>query len=136
MAYGIDNLTNGNIGDVNCTINGGLIKSPYRAVRQFLNSDSKENNLTVNGGVLEAPNKSIFFHDPSAKANKGKLTVAAEAELKGDVYLFVTAGSTEWPVEVSIASAALVGESTVLSANTPAGYSVVENNGVWTVVAE
>ena len=136
MAYGIDVLTNGNIGDAHCTINGGHIKSTYRAIRQFLNSNSKMNTLVVNGGVIEGANKSVWMQDPSAKSNIGKLVVEAGAQLKGDVYLYVTAGSTEWPVEVSIASAALVGESTVLTGNVPAQYEVVEENGVWTVIEQ
>ncbi|MBR5215250.1 MAG: T9SS type A sorting domain-containing protein [Bacteroidales bacterium] len=134
MAYGIDALTNGNIGNVNTTINGGTIKSTYRAVRQFLNSDSKENNLTVNGGTLEGDNKSIFFHDPSAKANNGTVTVSANAVLKGDVYLYVTAGSTEWPVEVSIANAAFDEESTVVTGNVPETYTVDQVDAIWTVL--
>lgn len=134
MAYGIDNLTNGKGTYAETVINGGTIKSTYRAVRQFLNGIEAQNILTVNGGVIEGANKSIWMQDPSANANTGKLTVAAEAELKGDVYLFVCAGSTEWPVEVSIAEAALVGESTILTGNVPAGYTVVLENGVYTVV--
>ena len=134
MAYGIDALTNGGIGDVNTTINGGTIKSTYRAVRQFLNSDSKENNLTVNGGTLEGVNKSIFFHDPSTKANNGNITVSANAKLYGDVYLFVTAGSTVWPVEVSIANAAFDVESTVVTGNVPETYTVDQVNAIWTVL--
>ena len=133
MAYGIDNLTNGGIGDVYCTINGGTVKSTYRAVRQFLNSDSKKNELIINGGVIEGANKSIFFHDPSTKANNGKLIVADNAQLNGNVYLFVTEGSSEWPVTVSIAKAALQGESTVDSKNVPYNYSVVEGEDTWTV---
>ena len=134
MAYGIDALTNGNIGDVNTTINGGTIKSTYRAVRQFLNSDSKENNLTVNDGTLVGANKSIFFHDPSTKANNGNITVSADAKLYGDVYLFVTAGSTVWPVEVSIANAAFDVESTVVTGNVPETYTVDQVNAIWTVL--
>ena len=133
MAYAVDNLTNGNLGDVNCTIDGGTIKSTYRAVRQFLNSDSKENNLVINGGTIEGANKSIFFHDPSTKANNGTLYVAADAALTGDVYLFVTENSTEWPVEVEIAKAALKGESTVTFKNVPATYYVTEYPTVWVV---
>ncbi|MBO5956361.1 MAG: T9SS type A sorting domain-containing protein, partial [Bacteroidales bacterium] len=134
MAYGIDALTNGGIGDVNTTIIGGTIKSTYRAVRQFLNSDSKENNLTVNGGTLEGANKSIFFHDPSTKANNGTVTVSANAVLKGDVYLYVTAGSTEWPVEVSIANAAFQNGSTVITGNVPESYAVDQVDAIWTVL--
>lgn len=133
MAYAIDNLTNGGIGDVYCTINGGTVKSTYRAVRQFLNSDSKKNELIINGGFIEGANKSIFFQDSSTKANNGKLIVADKAQLNGNVYLFVTEGSSEWPVEVSIAKAALQGESTVDSENVPYNYSVVEGDDAWTV---
>ena len=135
MAYGIDNLTNGKGTYAVTTIEDATIKSPYRAVRQFLNGVEATNELYVKSGAeLIGANKSIFFHDPSAKANTGKLVVEAGAELNGDVYLFVTEGSTEWPVEVSIAEAALVGESEVLSANVPAGYAVINDNGTWKVV--
>ena len=135
MAYGIDNLTNGKGTYAVTTIENTTVKSTYRAVRQFLNGVEATNELYVKAGaVLEAPNKSIFFHDPSAKANTGKLVVEEGAELKGDVYLFVTAGSTEWPVEVSIASSALVGDSEVVSGNVPEGYAVKLVNGTWTVV--
>ena len=133
MAYGIDNLTNGNIGDVNATINGGTIKSTYRAIRQFLNSDSKENNLTINGGFIEGGNNGIFFHDPSTKANKGELIIAEAASVNG-VYLFVTEGSTEWPVNVSIAASA-IGEKEVSWKNVPIGYSVAENEGIYSVMS-
>ena len=135
MAYGIDNLTNGKGTYAETIINGGTIKSTYRAIRQFLNGVEAQNILTVNGGKIEGDNKSIWMQDPSKNANTGELFVAADAQLKGDVYLFVTAGSTEWPVEVSIANAALQGESTVTSGNVPAGYSVIEENGVWKVVS-
>ena len=134
MAYGIDNLTNGKGTYAVTVIDGATVKSPYRAVRQFLNGPEATNELYVNAGsVLEGANKSIFFHDPSTGANTGKLVVDAEAQLKGDVYLFVTAGSTEWPVDVTIAKTALVGESEVIPGNVPEGYSVIEKDGVYTV---
>lgn len=135
MAYGIDNLTNGKGTSAVTTIEGATVKSPYRAVRQFLNGTEATNELYVKAGsVLEGANKSIFFHDPSKNANTGKLVVEAGAQLKGDVYLYVTEGSTEWPVEVSIAESALVGESTVVSGNVPAGYLVMNKDGKWVVV--
>ena len=133
MAYGIDILTNGKGTSSVATINGGHIKSTYRAVRQFLNGIEATNSLTVNGGVIEGANKSIWMQDPSKNANTGSLVVKAEAQLVGDVYLFVTAGSTEWPVSVNIAKAALVGESTVLSGNVPTGYYVVETEDCFAV---
>ena len=53
--------------------------------------------------------------------------------MKGDVYLYVTAGSTEWPVEVEIAKAAL-GESSVTAANVPAdAAALVEYDDFWQV---
>ena len=134
MAYGIDILTNGTIGDVKATINGATIKSTYRAVRQFLNSNSKKNELIIKAGsVIEgaANNYGVFFHDPSTKANNGTLIIEQGAQVQG-VYLFVTAGSTEWPVVFSIAETSITGEKGVVSANVPAGLAVGNENGVWT----
>ena len=135
MAYGIDNLTNGKGTSAITNINeGAVVKSTYRAVRQFLNGIEATNELYVNAGaVVEGANKSIWMQDPSAKANTGKLVVAEGATLNGDVYLYVTTGSTEWPVEVSIAVSAVNGE--VLTGNVPAQYAVVEKDGVWTIEA-
>ena len=132
MAYGVDNLTNGKGTYAETVINGGTIKSTYRAVRQFLNGVEAQNILTVNGGVIEGANKSIWMQDPSKNANTGKLTVKG-GELRGNVYLTVTEGSTTWPVEVSIAASTLANGSEVLSNNVPAGYDVVEKNGNWVV---
>ena len=131
MAYGIDNLTNGKGTYAETIINDGYVKSPYRAVRQFLNGEEAQNILTVNCGTIEGANKSIFFHDPSTKANSGTLNVSENAALVGDVYLFVTANSTAWPVEVKIAKARFQGE--VVSANVPADYYVTEYDEFWTV---
>ena len=134
MAYAIDNLTNGKGTYAETVINGGTIKSTYRAIRQFLNGVEAQNILTVNGGTIEGANKSIWMQDPSKNANTGTLTVAADAVLKGDVYLFVTAGSTEWPVEVAIANAAFA-TGTVVTGNVPAQYAVTNVNGVWSNVS-
>ncbi|MBR2014459.1 MAG: hypothetical protein IJ998_03445 [Alistipes sp.] len=136
MAYGIDILTNGTIGDVKATINGATIKSTYRAVRQFLNSNSKKNELIIKAGsVIEgaANNYGVFFHDPSTKANNGTLIIEEGATVQG-VYLFVTAGSTEWPVEFSIAASSITGEKGVVAANVPAGLAVGIVDGVYTKV--
>ena len=136
MAYAIDNLTNGKGTYAETVINGGTIKSTYRAIRQFLNGVEAQNILTVNGGTIEGANKSIWMQDPSKNANTGTLTVAAGAKLTGDVYLFVTAGSTEWPVSVSIAAAALQGESKVVTGNVPAQYVVENVNGTFGVAVD
>ena len=137
MAYGIDNLTNGKGTVAVTTIKDATVKSTYRAIRQFLNGIEATNELYVkNGAVIEGTNKSIWMQDPSKNANTGKLVVGAGAELKGNVYLSVTAGSTEWPVEVSIAKAALVNGSEVLTSNVPDGYMLTEENGVYSVVTQ
>ena len=133
MAYGIDNLTNGKNTYAETTINGGSVKSTYRAVRQFLNGTEAQNILTVNGGTIEGTNKSIWMQDTNKSANTGKLVVKQDAILKGDVYLFVTADSTEWPVEVSIATSALAEGSEVVTGNVPAGYDVVVKDGRYVV---
>lgn len=131
MAYGIDNLTNGTGTYAETIVNGGTVKSTYRAIRQFLNGTEAQNILTVNGGTIEGENKSIWMQDPSTNANSGTLTVSDEATLIGNVYLFVTSGSTEWPVSVSIADASLYGESEIVSANIPEGIEVKEVGGYW-----
>ena len=133
MSYGIDALTNGTSGAVKTTIDGATVTSTYRAVRQFLNSDSTMNELLIkDGSTLSAPNKGVFFHDPSTKANLGKLTIEDGASV-GTVYLYVTAGSTEWPVEVSIAASS-VSENGLITGNVPADLMVANVDGFWTVV--
>ena len=131
MAYALDNLTNGVGTYAEMIINGGEIKSTYRAVRQFLNGAEAQNILTINGGTIEGANKAIFFHDPSTKANSGTLTIADTAVINGDIYLFVTAGSIEWPVEVSIAASAVNGE--ILTANVPELFELQNVNGNYVV---
>ncbi len=135
MAYGIDSLTNGNLGAVSVTINGGTIKSTYRAIRQFLNSTTDANVLTVSGGTIKGAENgtAVFFHDPSAKANLGEINISEDAVINGNVYLFVTAGSTEWPVSVSIAASALSEGSAVTTKNVPATYELAESNGTYSV---
>ena len=131
MAYGIDNLTNGTGTYAETIVNGGTVKSTYRAIRQFLNGTEAQNILTVNGGTIVGTNKSIWMQDPSTNANSGTLTVSDEATLVGDVYLFVTEDSIEWPVTVSIADASLCGESEIVTANIPNGIEVKEVGGYW-----
>ena len=131
MAYGIDNLTNGTGTYAETIVNGGTVKSTYRAIRQFLNGTEAQNILTVNGGIIEGKNKSIWMQDPSTNANSGTLTVSDKATLVGDVYLFVTEGSTEWPVTVSIANAAFTGSYTVDTGNVPGGIEVKAVGGYW-----
>ena len=136
MAYGIDNLTNGKGTYAVTTVKDATVKSTYSAVRQFLNGTEATNELYVKAGAeLYSPNRAVFFQDPSKNANTGKLVIEAGAKVTGKVYLSSTAGSTEWPVEVSVAASALTEGSVVAHSEVlPAGYAVVLENGVYTVV--
>jgi len=135
MSYGIDNLTNGKGTSAVTTINGGTIESKYIAIRQFLNGVEANNELVINGGVIGGENSSIYFQDPSVNANTGSLTITENATVNNRVYLGVTAGSTEWPVEISIAASALKTEAaTIVESNIPAGYSVELTDGIYGVV--
>lgn len=133
MAYGIDNLTNGKGTYAETIINGGTIKSTYRAIRQFLNGVEAQNILTVNGGTIESTggNKSIWMQDASAKANSGTLNVYGDASINSAIYI---EGNTSWDVEAYIEKAALKNGSTVITENVPTGYLVEENEDYYTVV--
>lgn len=136
MAYGIDNLTNGKNTEAVTIVNGATVKSTYRAVRQFLNGIEANNELQVKAGSkIQGANKSIWSQDTNEKANSGKLVVEDGAELSGDVYLYVTPGSTEWPVEASIAVSTLKDGSEVITGNVPAGYAVAVVDGAHTILA-
>jgi len=65
MAYGIDNLTNGNIGDAITTISGGTVNSTYFAIRQFANSNSKMNKLVITGGDIGY----VWMQSPNSNTN-------------------------------------------------------------------
>ena len=135
MAYGIDALTNGTIGAVKTTIDGATVTSTYRAVRQFLNSASTDNELLIKRGSTirgAENNKAVFFQDPSTHANKGKITIEEGASVSG-VYLYVAEGSTEWPVEVSIAASSIAEGYEVVTGNVPPLYDVVLKDGYWTI---
>ena len=140
MAYGIDNLTNGKGTSAIVRINGATVKSTYRPIRQFLNGVEATNELYVNkDSRVESTggNKAIWMQDPSKNANTGKLVVT-EGAFVHSVYLDVTAGSTEWPVEVSVAASSLTDDSEnkgIYTDGIPAGYAVENIDGVWTVNA-
>ncbi len=133
MAYGIDNLTNGKGTSAVATINGGVVKSTYIGIRQFLNGIEATNSLTVKGGEIHGVKRSIWMQGPSTNKNSGNLEVTAAAKLYGNAYISTAEGTADWDVSMSIAAAALQGESTVSHGIIPVGYSVVEQNGVWTV---
>ena len=61
-SYAIDILTNGNLGDVNVTINGGKVYSDYMAIRQFNNGTACKNSLTINGGYIYGAKRAVQVH--------------------------------------------------------------------------
>ena len=64
VPYTIDILTNGNLGDVTVTINGGsIISENYIAIRQFVNGNVCNNSLTVKGGSITAKKRAINVQD-------------------------------------------------------------------------
>ena len=129
MAYGLDILTNTGAENAKATINGGVVKSDtYRAVRLFLNSTKATAELVVNGGTIDGRNnKSIWMQNANASVNPGKLVVAENANLYGDV-MISGSGASKIAIEASVAKAALVNSQVILS-GVPAGYAVVEKNG-------
>ncbi len=131
MAYGLDILTNTGAGDAKATINGGVVKSTYRAVRQFLNSTKATAELVVNGGTIDgANNKSIWMQNASNRVNPGKLVVGKDANLYGDV-MVSGAGAPELAIELSVAVEALKDNATVIPSSIPAGYALYVKNGNW-----
>jgi len=132
MAYGIDNLTNGTGTYAETVIEGGTVKSTYRAIRQFLNGTEAQNILTVNGGTIEGANKSIWMQNANASLNPGTLVVEKQAAIKGNVYISYSNAANDY-ISASVAAEALKDGSEVLLSNAPAGYAVKNIDGVWTV---
>ena len=133
MAYGLDILTNTGAGDAKATINGGVVKSTYRAIRQFLNSTKATAELVVNGGTIDGCyNKSIWMQNANNSVNPGKLVVGENANLYGDV-MVSGAGAPELDIELSVAVEALKDGATVIPSNIPAGYAIYVKNDAYVV---
>lgn len=129
MAYAIDNMTNGKGTYAETVINGGTVESSYVGIRQFLNGVEAQNILTVNGGTVTGANTSIFFQDPSANCNSGKLYVGDAATLGNRIYVSGTAG-TDWDVEFAVSAQAL-GTYGITTVEMPASVVVKEVNGFY-----
>lgn len=132
MAYGIINATSGNDSLAVATIDRATIKSSYQAVYQQLNGTGANNTIIIKeGSTIEGVANSIGVYSVNTNANTGTLVVDSGATLNGDLYLYVTEGSTTWPLDLSVAASALNGE--VLYANIPNGYEVENLNGTYTI---
>ena len=99
MAYGIDNLTNGNGTVATLNIEGGKVDSTYFAVRQFANNGT--NHLNISGGEvsyawMQSPNANVNVANISVTGGKvdgicltGKnanLTLNVAANTTGEIY--------------------------------------------------
>ena len=134
MAYAIDNLTNGKATSAITTIKGGTIESKYIGIRQFLNGVEATNELNITAGSINGENSAIYFQSPSVKANTGTLVItSATPIINNRIYMDVTEGATEWPVEVSIDASALAQGVEIVTSNIPAGYELKEIDGVYSV---
>lgn len=72
IAYAIDGLTNGNLGDVTVNIEGGVITSERQAIRIFANSTTKTGTLNISGGDITGR---VIVQNANASANKAVLDI-------------------------------------------------------------
>lgn len=73
MAYVVDN--NSTVGSATLTVNGGVLESPYRAIRQFANSSTSENIVTVNGGTVRSYGSSAIWLQKLFEGSKATLII-------------------------------------------------------------
>jgi len=122
MAYGIDTLTNGNIGVATTTINGGSVDSTYFAVRQFANSTSTMNTVVITGGDIgyvwmQSPNNNV--NTATTTINGGMVDGLCVSGVNADYTLSALASS--------------LGESKVYG-TMPAGKELTEANGTYSLI--
>ena len=134
MAYGIDNLTNSNIGDAYLYVNSeSNIKSTYIGIRQFLNCSNKMNSLVVENATVTGGRLGIWMQEPHANPGVGKLVVTETANVSS-VRLSGKTSYASLPVEMSVAASAVV-TGVVEATDLPEGYTVENVNGTWKVLA-
>lgn len=126
MAYGVDSLTNGGIGDATVTIRGGTILSTYRGVRQFANSATKINALTITGGTISGDNRAVWLQSANVNANIGSLTISG-GEV-GSVYVWAPSSGNASALTMGAASANV---EEVVDGLTSTDYGVVLTDGTY-----
>ncbi len=72
IAYAIDGLTNGGIGDVIVNIEGGVITSLRQSIRIFANSTTKVGTLNISGGEIVGR---VIVQNANSAANKAVLSI-------------------------------------------------------------
>ncbi len=124
MAYGIDNLTNGDIGAATTTINGGSVDSTYFAVRQFANSATTMNTVEITGGDVGY----VWMQSPNNDVNTATTTVTG-----GTVAGICVSGVNADYTLSALASS--LGESGIYG-TMPAGKVLAEVDGIYTLEEE
>jgi len=137
MAYAIDNLTNGGIGDVTLNVKGGVITSTYRAIRQFANSATKVNHLFITGGTITSTtgNKgAVWLQSSNANANKAVLSITG-GEVSS-VYVYAPSDASEVKVKIADGCVAAISEAVSESYALSAKHNNVSYNSLEDAIKE
>ena len=111
IAYAIDGLTNGNMGDVVVNVEGGVISSEKQAIRIFANSTTNTGTLNISGGEMHGR---VIIQSSNANANKAVLNVTGGEFNANDykvmvLYVGGSQGATS-AVEASVSNGTFKGE--------------------------
>ena len=113
IAYAIDGLTNGGLGDVTVNINGGVITSSRQAVRIFANSTTKTGTLNISGGEITGR---VIVQNANDSANKAVLEITGGTfnanEYKSDVLYVGGSNSSTIDIDASVSGGTFNGEIT------------------------
>ncbi|MBO5285766.1 MAG: hypothetical protein J6B16_02590, partial [Clostridia bacterium] len=111
IAYAIDGVTNGNMGDVVVNVEGGVISSEKQAIRIFANSTTNTGTLNISGGEMHGR---VIIQSSNASANKAVLNVTGGEFNANDykvmvLYVGGSQGATS-AVEASVSNGTFKGE--------------------------
>ena len=121
IAYAIDGVTNGGLGDVAVTIEGGTITSKKIAVRIFANSTTCTGTLTITDGTIIGR---VIVQSSNANANKAALAITGGTftsnGYKTDVLYIGGSNGAGMEIAVAISGGAFEGE--LLNASSETGF--------------
>jgi len=130
MAYAIDNLTNTGAQNAETTINGGTVKSTYRAIRQFANSSTGMNTLTITGGTVKSTggNRAVWLQSANASANMASMTITGGTV--GAVYVSAPANGDASALTLAVDANCV----TEVVDGLPEGYKILKSNDTYVIV--
>ena len=73
IAYAIDGLTNGTLGDVTVNVEGGVITSKKQSIRIFANSTTNKGTLNISGGEMHGR---VIIQNANTQPNKAELNIS------------------------------------------------------------